>query len=571
MAGSTYTITLIDRASAAAKRVDISLEGVARASHALAAAMATGTRAEKAAAREALRLAQVQARLERQLMGTATAAVRNSKALDRVAGSSSKGARRMTTDWLGAAKGLGIAVAAGVALAGVGIRAARSWLEAAGNAQTFERNFNRIAPGELEETRALVKRLGLDLEAGETAALKLRTTFDKFTANKFLEVFRGLNLTAGELDRATLAISQIQGRGKLQAEELNQFVEAVPGVDRGRIVDNIAKEMQITRDEASKKLQKGQVSADVGIRALVFGALESRKMLGPEETRSFAGLNTAIQASSGDINVQLANVDNRITELKRNLGTKLAETGFIDDLGRLVTVLERVANAAMTAYTAVRQFTASPVEALTGKVENPGPKTDVASPMERFMLEHIRPLVMSAEEIAGIEERSVAMGAAVDAGMARGLTQGQAIAAVQNMASNVIAASETQFGIQSPSKVFAAQGEELPAGLAVGIDEGADLAFDSIAGMADGAIAEAEMAAGAGVNSTAMANLGASAGASMGQSAAAGRGAATVGPVTVQINVDGSKGADSTVQAIHSFFENDFAALLERQLEGSGA
>jgi hypothetical protein len=105
----------------------------------------------------------------------------------------------------------------------------------------------------------------------------------------------------------------------------------------------------------------------------------------------------------------------------------------------------------------------------------------------------------------------------------------------------------------------------------VGIDEGADLAFDSIAGMADGAIAEAEMAAGAGVNSTAMANLGASAGASMGQSAAAGRGAATVGPVTVQINVDGSKGADSTVQAIHSFFENDFAALLERQLEGSGA
>ena len=141
-----------------------------------------------------------------------------------------------------------------------------------------------------------------------------------------------------------------------------------------------------------------------------------------------------------------------------------------------------------------------------------------------------------------------------------------------HLGSSVIAAGADILGIQSPSTVFAEQGRFIDEGLAMGIEDHQDLAFASAETMADGVVAEAEMAAmvGSGVNQTAMANVGTAAGNALAATPGT-SGGGSVGSVNVTINVDGSKDTQTTMQAIRSFFDTDFAALLERQLEGSGA
>ena len=60
---ATYTITLIDQASAAANRVRTALARVAVTTNATAVAMARGSKAEQAFARDAERLARTQLRV----------------------------------------------------------------------------------------------------------------------------------------------------------------------------------------------------------------------------------------------------------------------------------------------------------------------------------------------------------------------------------------------------------------------------------------------------------------------------------------------------------------------------
>jgi tape measure domain-containing protein len=554
-----YTIRVIDQASASSARVKASLEAVAAAAQRTEQAFLTTDRAYRGVALEAERQARAQLKVARALAAVDKQALNNERTLarfgkrtlPRVAKESTTAFERMrggvsaTTAFIGAAVG------------GMAVRMGRDFLEAAGQAQTLERTFDRIAPGELADVRNLVQRLGLDLEAGEKAALKLRTTFDKFTANKFLEFFRGVNLDAGELDRATLAITQIQGRGKLQAEELNQFVEAVPGVDRGRVVDQIASEMGIARDLAAKKLQTGQVASDVGIRALVFATLESRKMTDPTAAggRGYEGLSKAITESSSDINIRLANLDNSITRIKRNLGENLASSGFLDSLDRLFVRLESFSKLDFGIFDRLMGVW----KTLNGDYSVDASKilgVDADSGLGKFL-----------------DFKPNDIGEALGAGVATGIEQskGQAETAIQNLASGVITQSQSAFGIHSPSAVFAEQGYQDVMGLAQGIEDNQEIAFAAAESMADGAIAEAEMAAATGAPASAghLANVGAAAGGALAASSGGGS-----GPVTahIQITVDGARSPGDTVEAIRDFFSTaDFVALFERAVEGSGA
>lgn len=559
MAGETaYTIRLIDQASASSARVKSALDSVAAAAERTERAFMGTDRAYQGVAREAERQARAQLKVAQALEAVDKKALSNQRTLDKFGKRTVPRALKDSSTAFERLKGGITATTAfiGAAVGGMAVRVGRDLLETAGAAQTLERNFNRIAPGELADVRNLVQRLGLDLEAGEKAALKLRTTFDKFTANKFLEFFRGVNLDPGELDRATLAITQIQGRGKLQAEELNQFVEAVPGVDRGRVVDQIAKEMGIARAEAAAKLQKGQVASDVGIRALVFSTLESRKMLDPNDPRGWGGLSTAIQESSGDINVRLANLDNSITRIKRNLGENLASSGFLDSLDRLFARLESFSKLDFGIFDRLMGVW----KTLNGDYSVDASKilgVDPTSGLGKFL--DFKP--------------GEFIGNAIGAGVATGIEQsrGQAEAAVQNLANGVIVQSQSAFGIHSPSKVFAEQGYQDVAGLAMGIEDNQDLAFAAAESMADGTIAEAEMAAATGSPASTghMANVGAAAAGAIGAGAAS-----ASGPVHAQISitVDGSRSPAETVGALQDFFSSaDFAALFERAVEGSGA
>lgn len=559
MAGETqYTIRLIDQASTASARVKSAMNAVAAAAQRTEQAFMGTDRAYKAVAQEAERQARAQLKVARALEAVDKKALSNQRTLDRFSRRTVPRALKDSSTAFDRLKGGITATTAfiGAAVGGMAVRVGRDLLETAGAAQTLERNFNRIAPGELEEVRALVSRLGLDLEAGEKAALKLRTTFDKFTATKFLEFFRGVNLDPGELDRATLAITQIQGRGKLQAEELNQFVEAVPGVDRGRVVDQIAKEMGLAREQAAAKLQKGQVPSDVGIRALVFSTLESRKMTDPNDPRGWGGLATAIQESSGDINVRLASLDNAITRIKRNLGENLANSGFLDTLDRLFVRLESFSKLDFGIFDRLMGVW----KTLNGDYSVDASKilgVDPESGLGKFL--DFKP--------------GEFIGNAIGAGVATGIEQsrGQAEAAVENLASGVIGHSQDAFGIHSPSKPFAEQGYQDVMGLVTGIEDNQDLAFAAAESMADGTIAEAEMAAATGSPAAAghMANVGAAAAGAITASSGG-----SSGPVHAQISitVDGSRSPSETVGALQDFFSSaDFAALFERAVEGSGA
>lgn len=630
MTATTYTIRLEDQASASAVRVQAAMRQVAAAAERVASAVQTEDRAYQAVARQAARFAQAELTAARACQAVDRAALKTAKSLG--------GLEKTTGRLTGGLRSLnrGAAAVAGyfsTQLVGATFRTGREFLEAAGNAQVLERNFARVTgdPKELEQTRALIKSLGLDLEAGERAALKLRTTFDRFTAESLLKTFSALSLAPDEISRASLALSQVQGRGKLQAEELNQFVEAVPGVDRGKIIDQIAKEMKITRAAAAEKLGKGQVAADVGVRALVFGALESQRITG-NSPGNFAGVDATVAAGAGDINRQLMALDNTVLELKRSFGQALASPaviGGIQAMGRALVWVSKLDPAVLRAFalgigalaiafgtlgavagylaivstglaivsTGLAFLTGTLVPATTAAWAFLAPFLAAAAPFlavgaavaflgyqiyqltkawdGALLFETIKAdLSALGQWFSGLAAQAAEWGKQIVAGLVAGLNfaTGGAVDAVRNLGASVIQGAKDIFGIQSPSTVFAEQGRYIDEGLAQGIDDHSDLAFASAESLADGAVAEAELATmtNNGVNQTAAANVGAAAGNAL-AAAPSGGGAASVGQVNVTIHVDGASGPAATVQAIRSFFDADFAALLERQLEGVGA
>jgi hypothetical protein len=242
-----------------------------------------------------------------------------------------------------------------------------------------------------------------------------------------------------------------------------------------------------------------------------------------------------------------------------------------------VDVLEKVVNASEKVYASLHKLGlgGTVVEAVTGKVEDAGPKETKQTGFEKTVGEIGRQLFMSEAERSDLAKRQGEyMAVALDQGMANGLTSaGQAAAAATEMAAGVADSGKTELGVHSPSTVFAELGQFVDEGLAVGIEDYQDTAFGAAGALADGAVSEADMAlqTGLGVNQTAMANVGAAAGNAISSNTGGDSASRSVGPVSVEIHVDGSKDAATTVEAIKAWFDTDFAALLERQLEGSGA
>jgi tape measure domain-containing protein len=555
---AVYTIRLVDQASASAARVQASLSAVAAAATRTAAAFMTTDRAYRAVASEAERQARAQLKVARAL-----------EAVDKKALAIHRSKLPRALGGLGDAFGslrTGVTAATAFVTAAVGgmaVRLGRDFLEAAGSAQQFERNFNRMTgdPAELERTRTLIQKLGLDLAEGEQAAIRFRSSFNETDTQGFLKFFRAMNLDKTQLNSVSRAIGQIQGLGKVQGDELNEVTQAIPGLSRKNIYEEFAKIRGIDVPQAMKAMAKDGAATDA-IRAMMAAALNARKVADPtgafdtEGRVKLGGADAAVAESSGDINQRLANLDNGITRIKRNLGENLAKSGFLDDLDRLFARLESFSKLDFGIF-----------ERLMGvwKTLNGDYSVDATK-------------ILGIDPASGLGKildfkPGQAMGEALGAGVAAGIanSQGQAEAAMKSMAAGVITQGNDAFGIHSPSKVMKETGADVAAGLAIGVDDNADLAFSSAESMADGAVAEAEMAAatGGGVSSAHMANVGAAAGNAMGGAAG---GAVSGVSVQVAITVDGSQGPAATVDAIRDFFTTgEFAAILERELEGSGA
>lgn len=98
------------------------------------------------------------------------------------------------------------------------------------------------------------------------------------------EASAGLGLAGPEIDRMTMAIGQIQAKGKLSTEELLQMAEL--GVPAFKI---LKKELGLTGKELEDGLRKGAISADTGIAALTRGMDRSFKGSMEGQSKTFSG------------------------------------------------------------------------------------------------------------------------------------------------------------------------------------------------------------------------------------------------------------------------------------------
>jgi tape measure domain-containing protein len=298
-------------------------------------------------------------------------------------------------------------------------------------------------------------------------------------------------LTNEEAQRFSLVLGQISGAGVLKGQDLNQVLQ-LPGFSRGQIAKEIAKEMKIGVDEATKLLGNGKVDSTTAIRAIVHAGLASHG-LGPDANApntpegQLTGVDRGIAESSTSIDTKLSQLDNRILELKRTLGQKLADAGFIEDLNKLVDVLQKTTEWATKAYDAIHKFGlakgagVTAVETLTGPADAKGAQRSTLTEGQAGFAANLRQLFMSKEEL---DKFYLDVGArtalALDQGMANGLTGAtKAEQAATDMAGRVIDATNAGAGVHSPSVYTAETGKYLDEGLAMGIEGDQELAFSA--------------------------------------------------------------------------------------------
>jgi tape measure domain-containing protein len=457
-------------------------------------------------------------------------------------------------------------------------------LEAAGRAQAFDRALDSLGRGAgaggeaLSEnwTKELI-RLRVPLEQGRADVQKLLATFRDIpglnvgtTVNDVLKLGAALQLTAEQSKSFNKVFSDTAGKGKIQREELTtQLAEIGIGVTIPGFLQEVSKSTGKAYSEVEKMLSTGKITSEIAVPALIAATLSAR---------GIQDLDAEAAKAAGSATGTLNNLDNAWEQLKTKLGEALIQKGALDQIDRLADSLFRLADNADKVVAALDRLIGV-WRVFNGDTTIPAstiiPGGDQGTPLQRFLdLTPNQALEKIGSFWSDFFTAGKNLGDATSAGMAAGMTDGQgaAAAAATGLADSVTGASKSALEIQSPSKVFAEQGRFIDEGLAMGIEDHQDLAFASAESLADGVVAEAEMAAmtGSGVNQTAMANVGTAAGNALGGSAGGAAGG-TIGSVNVSINVDGSKDTQTTMQAIRSFFDTDFAALLERQLEGSGA
>lgn len=124
------------------------------------------------------------------------------------------------------------------------------------------------------------------------------------TLRKVGDAAAGLGLGGDGIDRIVRAIGQMQSKGKVSAQEINQLAEAGIGA-----WDYLAKAAGKSVAEVQKASEKGLISGKAGVAAIIAG-MDSQ----------FKGL---MEKQSGTINGILSNITDNIGEAMRGLGEAL--------------------------------------------------------------------------------------------------------------------------------------------------------------------------------------------------------------------------------------------------------
>jgi tape measure domain-containing protein len=138
--------------------------------------------------------------------------------------------------------------------------------------------FAALTPFEFPEVASAAKRF---------LAFNQQVGLSDDSLQSFLTTVGDLSSVTGAgaegLNRITLAIGQIAGKGKVQLEELMQIGEAVPGFSA---VAAIAEQLGITSQEAMAKISAGELDATTGINALLAGMQKFPGAAGAMEKQS---------------------------------------------------------------------------------------------------------------------------------------------------------------------------------------------------------------------------------------------------------------------------------------------
>lgn len=171
------------------------------------------------------------------------------------------------------------------------------------------------------------------------------------------------------LERVTMALAQIKGKGKLQGEELTgQLAEA--GLNTSLVKQQIAKSLGIKVGDVDKRMSQGQISADVAIPAIQRAILAQ---LGTGKAGEFA------TSSAGSLTALISNRDEAMQNLLKGFDADanlpgmdrykkaLQEQGKLFDInsktGReLSLVIQDLSNAAVDAKSGWAEFTSGFIE-----------------------------------------------------------------------------------------------------------------------------------------------------------------------------------------------------------------
>ncbi len=171
------------------------------------------------------------------------------------------------------------------------------------------------------------------------------------------------------LERVTMALAQIKGKGKLQGEELTgQLAEA--GLNTTLVKQQLAKSLGIKVGDVDKRISNGQVSADVAIPAIQRAILVQ---LGTSKAGEFA------TSSAGSLTALISNRDEAMQNLLKGFDADanlpaidrykkaLTEQGKLFDIntktGReLSLVIQDLSNAAVDAKSGWTEFTSGFLE-----------------------------------------------------------------------------------------------------------------------------------------------------------------------------------------------------------------
>lgn len=359
---------------------------------------------------------------------------------------------------------------------------------------------------------------------------------------KMLADFKGGGFSTN-IQGFMLALTQIKGMGKATAEELNQLVENSGGaISRGALFEQIAKMKGLKGGvaEVTKLMEGGKVSADDMMKAMLavneqrtgmktgefakqnstsltamlgrlgsapegfFAGLEMNPKAGESMRKSLSSLLDLLDpttAKGEKFATSFAKMIDVVAGPGADMFAKMVDAapGFMATLTTIGTAIGPVVSV-LGWFAEQAILVGQGIGTIIGwfqKLQAAVPQIDLFSGILGPIWNAINSIPSLLSTLTGtVSVSGSSIGMALVQGITTGIFGGQSsvISAAVGMATSAASAAKAALGIASPSKVFAAMGEQIPAGLSVGMRDNMAIVERDAAAMANGATSSAQSA-----------------------------------------------------------------------------